>query len=229
MQTLYDRLWQEAAAAWTRGEVQIDPLLADKAKDLRRGVTLLLRPAAPVREKVGAWLQRLGAELSGQYFYRPDELHVTVLSIISGTPHWQVEMERMDACRAIIGKVMDGRRPFQITFRGVTASPGSAMVQGFPVGQELATIRDGLREAFAKAGMGGLLDRRYRIGTAHMTAVRFRAPTPEGKRLTSLLQASRDEDFGAMKVDELQLVWGDWYASAATVKTLEAYRLARET
>lgn len=225
MQAIYDKFWKEAADAFARGEVQPDPLLANKEADPRRGVTLLLRPSAPVREKVAAWMWRLEAELPGQYFYRPEELHVTVLAIISGTPHWQAEMGRLDACRAMIAETLRRRRSFGIAFRGVTASAGSVMVQGYPAGDELAAIRDGLREAFAAAGMGGLLDRRYRIGTAHMTAVRFRAPAPEGRRVLALLEARREEDFGEMEADRLQLVWGDWYASAGVVRRLEEYGL----
>ena len=222
---IYDRLWQEAAAAWERGEPQTDRCLSDQANDLRRGVTLALRPSADVCGKVADYLNHLAQLCPEQYFYRPEELHVTVLSIISGSEFWRREMRRLPACRAIIGEVLSRQHSFTIGFRGVTASPGSVMIQGFPVDDGLASIRDELREAFTRAGFGDLLDRRYRISTAHITAMRFRQSGGNWKRLVSLLEEGRHLHFGETEVRSLQLLWGDWYASVSHVRTLHEYTL----
>ena len=120
---IYQRLWSEAVAAFARGEHKIAPHLSDKANDRRRGVTLICRPSALVRDAVTDYIRRLSEVCPGQHFYRPEELHITVLSIISGTELWEREMPRLDACRPIIGEVLSRCQPFKIHFLGVTASP----------------------------------------------------------------------------------------------------------
>lgn len=224
--TTYETLWHDALAAFARGEPQIDPHLADKKNDLRRGVTIALRPSPSVCGQVKVFLDQLAGVCPGQYFYRPEELHVTVLSIISGTEFWRRQIRHLTVCRAIIGDVLRHQHPFKIRFQGVTASPGSVMIQGFLMDDGLEKIRSELREAFALKGLAGQLDRRYKISTAHITAMRFRKPDTDWKRLTALLQENRQTNFGETEAGRLQLIWGDWYASADKVRTLQEYRLA---
>ena len=76
-----------------------------------------------------------------------------------------------------------------------------------------------------RQGLDDLLDRRYKISTAHITVMRFRAPGVDWERLGPLLEDGREMDFGEMTVDRLQLIWGDWYASANMVRLLLEYRL----
>jgi 2'-5' RNA ligase len=222
---IYEKLWNDATSAFARGEPQIDSHLSHKPTDLRRGVTIVFRPSLSVRDKVMEYLDQLATFWPEQYFYRPEELHVTVMSIISGTEFWRREIRQLVACRAIIGDVLRRQQPFQVSFRGVTASPGSVIIQGFPLDDGLARIRDGLREAFEHTGLCSLLDRRYKISTAHMTAMRFSQPDADWKHLAALLEDGRQTNFGEMEVNRLQLIWGDWYASANIVRTLEEYRL----
>jgi len=222
---IYQRLWNEAVVAFERGEHKIDPHLTDKANDRRRGVTLICRPSPAVRDAVAGYINRLAQACPGQHFYHPEELHVTVLSIISGTELWEREMPRLEACRPIIGDVLGRCRPFKIHFRGITASPDSVLVQGFPIGDGLAVVRDELRAAFARHGFGDMPDRRYKATTAHMTAMRFSKRCPDLKPLLSLLKASRETDFGECEINVLQLILGDWYGSADRVQTFEEYRL----
>jgi 2'-5' RNA ligase len=152
-----------------------------------------------------------------------------VLSIISGTQSWRSEIRQLAAHRAIIGAVLSRQRSFRISFRGIPASPGSVMIQGFPVRGGLAEIRNELRKAFAHEGFDRLLDRRYKISTAHITALRFRQPVVNARELVGLLEEGRQMDFGEMHVNDLQLIWGDWYASAHIVRTLQEYRLSRRS
>jgi 2'-5' RNA ligase len=223
---IYEQLWSEAVTAFERGEQPVDPVLSGQTRDLRRGVTLVFRPSPPVRDRVKNFLDRLATVCPGQYFYQPEELHVTVLSIISGTEFWRKEIRKLAACRAIIGDVLSHQHAFPISFRGVTASPGAVLIQGFPTGDGLTQIRDALRAAFAQNGLGGLLDRRYKVSAAHMTALRFKKPETNGQRLVSLLTKNRRTDFGESEVNRLQLIWGDWYAARNIVRTLQEYPLS---
>lgn len=220
---IYEKLWNEAVAAFERGEVRIDPRLSDKAKDLRRGVTLVLRPSAAVREAVASFIGRLREICPEQYFYRPEEVHVTVLSIISGTELWQREIERMGECQRIIGNALKRGRAFQIKFQGVTATADSVMVQGFPVDDGLNVIRDSIRKAFGRAGLSDMLDRRYRVIGAHMTIMRFKNACGDLKGLLAFLKDNREINFGVCDVKSMELILSDWYASAETVRMLEEY------
>lgn len=222
---IYKQLWNEATAAFARNRLQTDRHLLDKAKDLRRSVTLALRPSICVQAKVDQLLSRLAAVAPGQYFYQAEELHVTVLSIISGTELWRKEMRQLAASRAIIKDVLSRQTSFAIRFRGVTASPGAVMIQGFSVNNALNQMRDELRAAFAQNGLASQLDRRYKINTAHLTIMRFAQVQTDCKKLATLLAENRETDFGETMVDRIQLVWSDWYASAGTTRTLQEYRL----
>jgi 2'-5' RNA ligase len=223
---IYEKFWNEAVSAFEHGKQEIDPNLSDKTNDLRRGVTVVLRPSPTVRGKVKDFLDRLATVCQEQYFYRPEELHVTVLSIISVTESWRKEICPLVSYRAIIDDVLSRQHSFKICFRGVTASPGTVIIQGFPMGDGLARIRNELREAFARNGFGSIPDRRYKISTAHITAMRFKKPEENWKRLMSLLKENRRTDFGESEVNNLQLIWGDWYASGNIVRTLQEYRLS---
>ncbi len=186
-------------SAFESGAPEVDPHLTNPENDLRRGVTLAFRPSPAVLENANPFLNQLVAVAPGQYFYQSQQLHVTVLSIISGTELWREEMDCLDACRAIINEVLCRHRPFKICFRGVTASPNAVMIQGFPAGDGLNQLRDELRQAFAQNGLGGQLDRRYKITSAHMTVMRFSRLETDWKQLAALLAENRTRDFGEME------------------------------
>jgi 2'-5' RNA ligase len=222
---IYEELWVKAVSAFERGELKIDPHLPDKTADHRRGVTLIFRPSPNVKDAVSNLMRRLAAICPSQYFYRPDELHITVLSIFTMTELWEREMEQFQKCRPIIGDALRTRRPFKIEFRGVTATPDSILIQGFPLDDGLAEIRTALRQAFARAGFADMLDRRYKASAAHITTMRFCCPCSGARRLLGFLEENRQTGFGECHIAKLELILGDWYASADKVKTLEEYPL----
>ena len=222
---IYQQLWAAAASAFENGHPQIDPILSSRTTDLRRGVTLAFRPAAPVRAKIKNFLDQLARVAPGQHLYQPEEFHVTMLDIISGTESWREEMRQLAASRAVLDALLPRFHSFKIRFQGVTASPGTVMIQGFPAGEALNKMRETVRGAFRQSGLADRLDRRYRITTAHMTIMRFRRPEADWKRLAAWLTENRHTDFGGMEVNRIQLIWGDWYASADIARTLQEYRL----
>jgi 2'-5' RNA ligase len=222
---IYERLWGKTGALLKSGEMPIDPHLRDKAGDSRRGVTLVARPDANVRRKVGRLLSEVAAIHPRQHFYRPSELHVTVMAIISGSTSWRDEIRKLPACQEVLNRVLEKGRLFRVHFRGVTVSPDAVMIQGFPADDALFGLRNQLRGAFREAGLGSNLDRRYKTVTAHLTVMRFSEPEADWKRLFDFLQAHRETDFGETAFRSLQLIWTDWYASAGVVRVLQKYPL----
>jgi 2'-5' RNA ligase len=224
-QQIYERLWEKAALAFVAGCPGLDPHLPAKTNDPRRGLTLRLRPDQGVQRSINAFLGKLAEAAPGQYFYRPEEFHVTVLAIIPGSELWRDKMRHLADCRRVIGKVLSEHREFSIVFRGVTAAADAVMIQGFPDDDTLLQIRNRLRKEFRSSPLSNELDRRYRIHAAHLTVMRFCRPDTDWKRLKSLLEVNRETPFGETRVDSLQLVLTDWYSSANRVKLLEEYRL----
>lgn len=222
----YARLWQEAVLALEQNGVELDRHLPDKSQDSRRGLSLAVRPSQAVQSSLRPFLRDLAAAAPGQYFYRPEELHVTVLSLIPGSETWRDSIRHLPAYQSLVGEVIQRHRKFSIAFRGVTASRGGVMIQGFPQDDTLAQIRDDLRETLQRNKLGNQLDARYKIKTAHVTVMRFCDANLARKNLLAVLAANRTTDFGETRVEKLELILGDWYASADTARTLQEYKLA---
>ena len=224
---VYEELWSETGALLKSGRMRIDPRLRDKAGDDRRGVTLVARPNAGVRRQVGKFLREAAGICPRQHFYQPSEIHMTVMAIIAGSEFWRDAIHQLPACRAILDGVLKHCGAFRIDFHGVTASPDAVMIQGFPADDVLTRLRDELRDAFRKEGLGENLDRRYKTVTAHLTVMRFREPEADWKRLYDFVEARRQTDFGGTRFHKLQLIWSNWYASTGIVRVLQEYRLKR--
>jgi 2'-5' RNA ligase len=225
MRQIYERLWNDAVHAFEQGDLEFDRHLSDKRQDLRRGLTLALRPSRAVQISINNFLHELAAVAPGQYFYRPEEFHLTVLALIPGTESWQDRMQHLPAFQKIIDEVLKRHRKFSIAFRGVTASRGAVMIQGFPNDLTLAQIRDDLRDALCRHKLNEQLDARYKISSAHITVMRFCNVNADWKHLLALLNANRTTDFGDASVTKLELIFGDWYASANTARTIQKYQL----
>src|SRR6266705_2877528 len=71
----YDRLWHEAVSAFEQNSLEFDHHLPDKSNDLRRGLSLALRPSRTVQNSINGFLRQLSETAPGQYFYRPEEFH----------------------------------------------------------------------------------------------------------------------------------------------------------
>ena len=107
----------------------------------------------------------------------------------------------------------------------MSRSPEAVLIQGFPQDDALARLRAELRSALRDRGVGGNLDRRYKIVAAHLTVMRFSHPKADWKRLLDFLQAHRETDFGETCFKSLQLIWNDWCASAGVTRTVQDYEL----
>ena len=222
---IYERLWRKTGPLLKSGQVRIDPWLRDRAGDDRRGATLVTQPDAGVRRRVGKFLREAAVLCPRQHFYKPPELHVTVMAIIPGSEFWRDEIRQLPACRVVLDRVLKQCRPFRVDFHGVTVSPDAVMIQGFPAEDGLSRLRDELRDAFRQEGLGKNLDRRYKTVTAHLTVMRFAEAGADWKRLYDFLEAHRETDFGGTQFQKLELIWSNWYASAGVARVLKKYPL----
>lgn len=224
-QAVYDHLWNEASALFAQGQVKIDPYLLNRESDIRRGMTLVIRPSSAVIARLVDLLDRLREIVPGQHFYRPDELHLTLLALNNAVPDFDLDAVPLATYRAILDDLLPRVPPFELRFMGVSASPETVFACGHSPDNAINALRDTLRERLAAAGLGETLDRRYRIVTAHSTMLRFCAPPENLPRLVEFLASVRQHDFGAFEVREITWVTNDWYMSYDRVRVLGQWRL----
>jgi 2'-5' RNA ligase len=90
---------------------------------------------------------------------------------------------------------------------------------------ELTNIRNGLRDKFQTSNLQHSIDKRYSIQTAHSTIVRFKKPLLNPDSFLQKVKKYRNLDFGTFEVNELELVFNDWYHRASTTVVLERFSL----
>ena len=220
----YDQLWSGALGRIRAGKIDLDPVLQARVLDRRRGLTVIARPSRAVRESVGLFLRELRRLEPEQYYYTATELHLTVLSLFTTTLDFEPFFAQKERYIAAVDAALNSAAPMRVVFEGVTASPGTVMIQGFFETGELDELRDGLRRQLRLRGMEKGVDERYRLETAHMTLMRFRAPLRDAERLMEALERARRRPFGETTVKRFALVEHDWYMSRRTTVTLKHYR-----
>ncbi len=225
-QTVYDRLWDAARATFSVGHVRTDPHLLNRAADDRRGLTLIIRPGPVVLERITALIDELRALAPDQYFYRPDEIHITLLAVISSAPGFDLDGAPLDAFRAAFADVFARTRPFPVHLVGISASPDSVLITG--QSDALNAVRDAVRQALAAAGLDDRAEQRYRSVTAHSTVLRFRSQPANLPALAHFLDSARLRDLGAWDVDCIEFVFNDWYMSHDVVRVLASYPLRKD-
>ncbi|WP_205686413.1 2'-5' RNA ligase family protein [Chitinophaga parva] len=209
------------------GQYETDPLIDDPT-DTRRGLTLLIRPDEIIRSRIRHFLDQLALVAPGQYFYPASDMHVTVMAVISAVPGFTVDQIDPKAYEALVQRSLAGIQPFQLDFRGLTASPAGVLVQGFPGGAALNDIRDQLRANFKTSTLPQSLDARYPIQTAHLTIARLRQPLADVPTYLEMIEKYRSVHFGTMQAHQLELVYNDWYQRAAHTQKLAQFALGSQ-
>jgi 2'-5' RNA ligase len=225
IQAIYDMLWNTSFEAVSRGGVEIDPYISNPASDKRRGLTLRFRPSTDVMQAILRFLDGMRAIEPDQYFYTPENLHFTVLSLFTAIPDCQKEFDRLPAYEAAVRDALCDTPAFSLDLRGITVSRSAVMVCGFPRSGTLNAIRGRLRKNLINAGLSQGLDVRYTLTAAHTTVMRFSSPLREASRLSDFLAANRQREFGRLDVDVLELTRNDWYMSPPHTCILHRYQL----
>jgi 2'-5' RNA ligase len=177
MKSIYDKMWADAFEKIKRNELDLDPLI-DTPNDSRLGITLQVKPDNKNIENFNLFLNIFLKEAQnielGQYCYLPDEIHITVMSIINCKTGFNLSEISLPDYVGYIEESINNIPPFSIEFKGITASPSCILIQGFPENDSLEQIRNNLRTEFGDGSPYNTIDTRYRIQTAHCTVIRFR-------------------------------------------------------
>lgn len=206
----YNQLYKSSSEVILAGNYTVDSKINDLS-DSRFGITLLLRPGEKIKNNIQFFLNELKEAEPLQYYYPDSDIHITVLSIISCYESFNLDKIDLPAYLEIIQKSVVDLCEIKIEFRGVTASNGAIMIQGFPSDDSLEKLRNKLRENFRNSNLEQSIDSRYSIATAHSTVMRFTEKLQNPKKLIETTEQFRDYNFGEFKAEKLELVFNDWY------------------
>ncbi|UII19180.1 2'-5' RNA ligase family protein [Fulvivirga ligni] len=220
----YEQLYKKSIQTIQSEVCTTDPLINDPADD-RCGLTLLARPPHGIKENIQGFLQQLKSVEPHHYYYRNSDIHITVMSIISAYSGFQLNQAHVPDYIEKVVEALSSIKPFKVHYKGITASPSSIMICGYPEDSTLNQIRTNLREVFKNSDLEESIDKRYTIKTAHSTVVRFQQPLNQKEKYLRLLDEYHHFDFGSFEVKTLELVFNDWYQKTEKVDLLKAFEL----
>ena len=220
----YNKLYTDSIAKIKDDHYEMDSLINSSA-DNRFGITLITRPPETVKNNIQTFLNELKSIDPHQYYYGNSDIYVTVMSIISCFDGFQLEHINISEYIHLISKSLIEKPNIEIEFRGITASPSCIMVQGFMKNNILNIIRNNLRDNFKTSNLQQSIDKRYSIQTAHTTVVRFQNKINNKPEFLKLIEAFKNYNFGSFEVNNLELVYNDWYQKEKHVKKLHVFSI----
>lgn len=224
LHTHYEKMYLDAREKIAAERYTLDELI-DSGTDKRFGLTLVARPPQHVLYEIFSFLETAKQLEPEQYFYPAEDVHLTVLSVVSCFDGFRLDKITVNDYVDVINKCTTHFGAFNIDFTGVTASPGAVMLRGIPAGDALNGLRDVLRKEFKSSGLFHTIDKRYTIFTAHSTVLRFRKPLRDHQKFLSLLEKFRYHSFGSFHIARVDLVFNDWYQRTDAGKLLHRFHL----
>ncbi len=216
-------MWESFKNAAIADRLEIDPHILKQELDSRRGLTVLanLQKNDPALcEKIQEFQRDIQKIEPNQYFQPIDELHLTILSIISCTPDLQLYEIDKEKYIQEINFALQKAEPIEIHFQGITASPNCIVIQGFPTDNALKNFRNLLRNRFNESDLHHTFDTRYKLVTAHISCIRFSQQLNDSVQLLKLCQKWKNHDFGTTKLNNFDLVFNNWYQNKKYTKIL---------
>jgi 2'-5' RNA ligase len=171
---IYDALWKDSAMYFEQGHVETDSYLLDLQNDRRRGLSIIAFPNQEVTQTFRYFTRTLMRIDADQYYYLPNQFHVTILPLFTATENFAPFFEKIPEYKKVIRSVLSNIDCLSITFSGVTASRSAVMVKGFTEEPVLNQLRDQLIGALHESELDEGLYSRYQRTTAHSTIVRFK-------------------------------------------------------
>lgn len=220
----YEKLWKDSITLVSAGSVQIDPKIFSP-EDKRSGITLLSRPSGKTLDLIEQFCSELRLIDPKQYYYPRSDIHLTISSIISCYDGFALRKIDVTKYIKIIEKVCRDIPKIEIEYSGITLSPSAILLRGFPAENSLERLRKQLREAFLESELEHSIDLRYKLVTAHITTVRFANPLLDPEAYLQTLHNFKEFDFGRSSIENLELVYNDWYQKASKVKLLHKIHL----
>ena len=131
-----------------------------------------------------------------------------MLDILRGRPGLtcppDLAKKYFDCVKAAVADI----EPFSISLEGLTASREAVMAKGY-YEDGMRQLRAAIRKAVRETGLP--LEERYETFSCHVTTVRFPKKISNPEKFFDFLEEESREPFGKFRVDEIELVYHDWY------------------
>lgn len=224
LQEHYTRLYKASVNKIKSGAYEIDRNIHNDQDD-RFGLSLIIKPPESVKNAIQKFLAELRTVEPNQYYYPDTDIHITLLSIISCYEGFDKSTINLQDYIKLIKTSLIDAGEMQISCKGITASPSCVLIQGFPSNQGIHMLRNKIRTDVRSANLKESMDERYLIQTAHATVFRFSDTLEHHDKFLSVLDSYRYNYFGTFKVDQLHLVYNDWYHRKDRSETLYKFEL----
>ncbi|MCU0498873.1 MAG: hypothetical protein MUF87_16090 [Anaerolineae bacterium] len=221
----YAEMWRESRPRYHENTLELDPYLADRHSDRRRGITVIIRLQGTLVDRVMTVIERFGALDPAQFVYPRAQLHTTLLSLNTASPDFVPDSALLRRYQTLLTDFFQTIPAFTIEYRGIIGTPAAVILCGYPQEDRLNQIRDALRVVLTAQGLGANLDQRYRIISAHSTLMRFTQRLRDPAAMIALIDHWRDQPLGVLTVSEVEFVINDWYLTPERVQTLARYPL----
>ncbi|WP_155949270.1 hypothetical protein [Gayadomonas joobiniege] len=216
--TIYDKMWQSFKLASQNNQIELDPYLLHEKRDTRRGITALayLQQINPsLLTEISRFQNEIQALEPKQYYQPLEDLHLTIFTLLSCRENFRLEdLDITTLCEAFYAALAQSSA-IKIQFQGVSASSQCIILQGFPMDDALDELRQALRFQFSRAKLTVPVSQRYWPGTAHTSLIRFRVPVNDPQHIYALCKKYRDHHFGTIVLNDIQLVFNNWYHSVS--------------
>jgi 2'-5' RNA ligase len=218
LQEAYDRIWNSSKENLLNNDVSTDINLSNIEDDKRLGLTVLI-PLGDIFLKVINQLKEIEPK---QYFYPATDTHITVIDFIGASEDFVFDEKQVKVYKKVLDAMLKDFSKFNIEFKGLTASKGAVIVQGF-FDDALQKLREKLRQEVNKQGIE--LKERYKVETAHATIMRFKKKLQNPEALANKIEKMRNIDLGTFEVKKILFVLHDWYNLKGKTKILAEYEL----
>lgn len=203
----------------------LDQELRCPGSDTRHGVAFIVRPA----REIVRWIQSVQARLRqiepSQYFYPPEHLHATILTV-------RYSVDRLE-CEAVATRLVVNLFNWLQGLKRVPLEPGnltydrtSCAVPLLPCNERLGTLRAELSAHVACAGLH--LQPRHTGNTTHVTFLRYLSSIPAERWSAWLdeLDSIDRSSLASWDLDTVWLSWGrNWYGRRDHILTVGPFQL----
>lgn len=189
-----------------------DEYLLEPDKDTRMALTLIIR-VKECTEQIEAYMGKLKEIEPDLYYYPKSDLHITVLDILRGIPNRQLPDNLKDYV-ACIEECAKKVHPFDIMLQGTTLSDNAVLINGY-YEEGLEKMRQILRKNLRENSLE--LEERYETFSSHVSVARIKSNLKKPDAFVE--KALTDEKFGKIHVNEVEIVFHNWYDSKKQVLT----------
>lgn len=224
-----EAVWAAARQAAVAGRCRVDPRIPESELDYGLGVGMVIVPDMTTIAEITSAIENLRVFDSGQYWYPPESLHITVHGV-SWRPKSDLPTETE------FQRLVNSLRPAlhgvglpELTLKGPTIFPGSdkqlgsISLQGFP-NSDLLLLRDRLRQSAMDAGYP---DRRnYTFGRGdYLTCTIARLRKQPAPKLVEQIGELRAKTVSKFYVTEILLASSSYFFKPENTKVRERFNL----